>query len=54
MRVIKEVLYSPGLDPDMKMVETVVEGSWGVGESSGSATRGAATGLPPCCFCCLT
>ena len=55
VRVTKEVLYSPGLDPDMKMVETVVEGSWGVGECSGSATRGAATGLPPCCsFFCLT
>lgn len=51
--VTREVLYSPGLDPDMKMVETVVEGSRGVGE--GSATSGAATGFPPpCSFFCLT
>ena len=54
VRVIKEVLYSPGLDPDMKMVETVVEGSLGVGEGSGLATKGAATGFSPCSFFCLT
>ena len=47
--VTREVLYSPGLDPDMKMVETVVEGSLGVGEGSSSATSGAATGFPPTC-----
>ena len=53
--VTREVLYSPGLDPDMKMVETVVEGSRGVGEGSGSANSGAATGFPPpCSFFCLT
>merc|ERR550532_1784114 len=43
--VTREVLYSPGLDPDMKMVETVVEGSLGVGEGSSSA----ATGFSPTC-----
>lgn len=54
MIVTREVLYSPGLDPDMKMVETVVEGSWGVEEGSDLATRGAATGFPPCSFFSLT
>ena len=56
VKVTREVLYSPGLEPDMKMVETEVEGNLGVGANSRgcSATRGAATGFPACSFFCLT
>ena len=31
VKVTREVLYSPGLDLDMKMVETEMEGNLGVG-----------------------